>query len=64
MNTQRLVDPVHFFNSEGTPVLTLKCLLEANEKLEADVERLTRLLRARIERDKAMGVESDSPNKS
>jgi hypothetical protein len=47
----RLVDPVHFFNSEGTPVLTLKYLLDRNEALEDEVQRLTRLLRAQIERN-------------
>lgn len=61
---QKLVDPVHFFNTEGTPVLTLKHLLELNDKLENEVERLTRLLRTRIERDRAMGVSADSSSEN
>lgn len=54
LRTQRLVDPVHFFNSEGTPVLTLKYLLDRNDQLEKEVERLMRLLRAQIARNGAV----------
>jgi hypothetical protein len=44
--TQRpaLVDPVHFFNSCGLSAMSEAFYLEALEKLQADNERLTRLV--------------------
>ena len=57
----RLVDPVHFFNSEGVPVLTLKHLLATNEKLEAELELTKRMLRAQVERNRAIGAEIETP---
>lgn len=53
--TDRLRDPVHFFNSEGTSALTLKHLLEKNTMLEAEVERLTRMLRVQVMRNQELG---------
>jgi hypothetical protein len=49
---KRLVDPVHFFNSDGTSHLSVKHLLNKITILEAQNERLMRMLRARVERDR------------
>ena len=43
---------VHFFNSEGVPLLNLKHLLARNALLEHQVARLTRMLLAQVERNK------------
>jgi hypothetical protein len=60
--SNRLVDPVHFFNHEGVAVLTLKHLAAENEKLSNEIERLTRLLRAQIERNRATEDKTDIPS--
>lgn len=59
--TKRLVDPVHFFNSEGVPVLQLKHLLKHNALLEHQVQRLTRMLRAQVERNKLTAESAVQP---
>ncbi|MBX4911340.1 hypothetical protein HJA82_28940 [Rhizobium bangladeshense] len=49
---QRLVDPVHFFNSCGLSAMSEAFYLEALEHLRAENERLTRL----VERAKKRGL--------
>jgi hypothetical protein len=49
---ERLVDPVHFFNSCGLSAMSEVFYLEAIEKLQADNQRLTRL----VERAKNRGL--------
>ncbi|AGC36201.1 hypothetical protein B7L88_gp087 [Rhizobium phage RHEph10] len=52
MSQQRLVDPIHFFNSCGLSAVSEVFYLEVIEKLRADNERLTRL----VERAKNRGL--------
>jgi len=59
----RLRDPVHFFNHEGTPILTIQHLMEQNAKLEADNARLLRLLKAQVAHNRA-GDPLDTSSKS
>lgn len=56
----RLVDPVHFFNAEGVSLLSLKHLMKVNESLEKDNERLLRLLRAQVERNRVGSSETET----
>ena len=52
MTKDRRVDPIHFFNSEAVLVLNLQHPLKRNALLEHQVERLMRMLRAQVERNK------------
>ncbi|QIG75596.1 hypothetical protein EVC20_025 [Rhizobium phage RHph_Y2_17_1] len=52
MSQQRLVDPIHFFNSCGLSAMSEVFYLQVIEKLRADNERLTRL----VERAKNRGL--------
>jgi hypothetical protein len=49
---ERLVDPVHFFNSCGLSAMSESFYLEALEKLQADNQRLQRL----VDRAKTRGL--------
>jgi hypothetical protein len=49
---ERLVDPVHFFNSCGLSAMSEVFYLEAIEKLQADNQRLQRL----VDRAKTRGL--------
>jgi uncharacterized small protein (DUF1192 family) len=57
----RLVDPIHFFNSEAVPILTLKELEKRNADLENQVLRLTRMLKAQVEKNKLSEPAADTP---
>lgn len=42
--TQKLVNPVHFFDQRGRSILSNDDLAERNEKLEAENKRLRELI--------------------
>jgi hypothetical protein len=56
MTSEQKTFCVHFFNSEGVPVLTIKHLTDQNTLLRSQVDRLTRMLRAQVERNRATAV--------
>lgn len=49
--TRKLVDPVHFFNAKGQAMVNVAHLEARNRELEAQVERLTELLKAQVEKN-------------
>ncbi|TDW20430.1 hypothetical protein EV128_12560 [Rhizobium azibense] len=49
---ERLIDPIHFFNSCGLSAMSESFYLEVIERLRADNERLTRL----VQRAKTRGL--------
>lgn len=60
----RLVDPIHFFDSQGVSVLSRKHLEDEIAKLRQDNEQLRRRLKVAVRklREKATSPDSETAN--
>lgn len=57
----RKVDPIHFFDQLGNSMVNRQHLEKRNAELEAEVERLNRMLEARNRKEAATTVSVDPP---
>lgn len=58
--TRRLIDPIHFFDERGHSTMSTDYLKSRLKELEADNERLRRLLQAQVRRAKTAEAEEES----
>ena len=59
MNQRKLVDPVHFFDQQGSSLLNAEFLSKRVDELTAENKRLTRLLEAQVRKNQATAVNEE-----
>lgn len=57
----RKVDPIHFFDSRGTAMVSKDFLLERVRVLEATVEKLKHLLTSQVKKNKVLNEGAVAP---